>query len=149
VLLSISCTGTTVGGSFRQREREDQKACVEVGRKRSKGREESVVALTVITTPPPGFWPKASPRGLSTSTSMFFEAVLAFTCSSLRRPPPFRVVAHLPSTSGSPWKALLYSTTTSSHGQWRSLSQQRMGAMLKICGGLTVDDEMTEGGAFC
>jgi hypothetical protein len=99
---------------------------VEIGRKQNKRIEESVVAvaLTVITTPPPGFWPKVSPRGLSTSTSMFLAAVLAFTCSSLRRPPLLRVVAHLLFTSDRPWKALLCSTTAPSHRQWRSSSQQ-------------------------
>ena len=30
--------------------------------------------LTVITTPPPDFWPKVRPSGLSTSTSMFLAA---------------------------------------------------------------------------
>ncbi|OAY70831.1 hypothetical protein ACMD2_09162, partial [Ananas comosus] len=39
--------------------------------------------LTVMTTPPPGFWPKVRPRGLSTSTSMLFDApaVLALISS--------------------------------------------------------------------
>jgi hypothetical protein len=30
--------------------------------------------LTVITTPPPFFWPKVRPSGLSTSASIVFEA---------------------------------------------------------------------------
>ena len=41
--------------------------------------------LTVMTTPPPGFWPKVRPSGLSTSTSIVFEApaVLAVISSLL------------------------------------------------------------------
>lgn len=72
--------------------------------------------LTVMTTPPPGFWPKAKPSGFSTSTSMFLAAVLAFTCSSLRRPPPLRwPAAHLLSTtSDTPWKAVFCCTIRTS-----------------------------------
>lgn len=72
--------------------------------------------LTVMTTPPPGFWPKAKPSGFSTSTSMFLAAVLAFTCSSLRRPLPLRwPAAHLLSTtSDTPWKAVFCCTIRTS-----------------------------------
>lgn len=38
--------------------------------------------LTVMTTPPPLFWPKVRPSGLSTSASIVFEAPAVFAVIS-------------------------------------------------------------------
>lgn len=74
--------------------------------------------LTVITTPPPDFWPKVRPNGLSTSASMVLDApaVLALISSPLLlRPvlcPPLFVWGMentpLASESESPWKLVFY-----------------------------------------
>eukprot|EP00268_Persea_americana_P029659 TRINITY_DN28683_c0_g1_i3.p2 TRINITY_DN28683_c0_g1~~TRINITY_DN28683_c0_g1_i3.p2 ORF type:complete len:119 (+),score=20.32 TRINITY_DN28683_c0_g1_i3:1228-1584(+) len=71
------------------------------------------LSTAVMTTPPACFCPSVRPKGLSTSTSMFFEAVLALISSP---PLPFLLTARLllfvttmentllASDSDSPWK---------------------------------------------
>ncbi|RWW18415.1 hypothetical protein GW17_00017607 [Ensete ventricosum] len=66
-----------------------------------------------MTTPPPGFWPKVSPKGLSTSTSMFLDAPAVLALTTSPRLPATAPLLFIPaeeqlclcSNNDEPWKA--------------------------------------------
>lgn len=71
-----------------------------------------------MTTPPPDFWPKVRPSGLSTSASIVFEApavlaVIASPLSAMAEPFLFSTrneseTALLASRSENPWKDVFW-----------------------------------------